>query len=232
MIRKKIGYKLVVEKDKMQWDNDLKNGNQEAPDMKDAELIQGAALKYEFPVIFMWAYQYQNDFNHDQIIDNGRAFSSDFVALTDTPEIIKWAEEGMYDGTWIKEEIERICSTGEGYQINFLHENLPTIDLKYGYNDEAVFQLDGYDEKRQIGYKFVTEDDEQNWKAQRENGYNKAPDLSKSYEIKTAALNYTFPVLFIYVPEYWKSSSIAEIFINEVQKPLLGELKGWLENHK
>lgn len=228
---KKIGYKLVVEKDKTKWDNELKNGNQETPDMNDAKAIQKAALNYDFPVIFMWAYQYQNDFDQNHIRDNGQIFMKEFIELLKTPEIKAWAEHGMYDGTWIKEEIEKMCAAGEAYKIYFSHENLPIVDLKYGNNKEAVFKLDGYDNKRQIGYKFVTADDAKNWKAQREKGDLKAPDLSKSYEIKAAALDYTFPVIFIYMPEYWKSPSITEIFIDEVQKPL-DELKGWLEYNK
>lgn len=226
---KKIGYKIVLEKDKTNWEDKIKKGDQEVPDLNDSLLIQEAALKYQFPVIFMWGYQYQKDTDYDRLVDDGQTFMSDFNRIADKPEILGWAEKGMYDGRWIKEGIEQ--RSAEFFQINFANTNPPTIDLKYDTIKEAVFQIDGYDSKRQIGYKFVTEDEAYNWGMELGKGNHSVPNLFYIEQIKEAALNYEFPVIFIYVPEYWKGY-IAPIFTDEVSKPLTGQLKPWLDNHK
>ncbi len=56
---------------------------------------------------------------------------------------------------------------------------------------------------------------------------------SDAAQIKPAALNYNFPVLFMYVPEYWKKT-IFEIANNELAGPFINNqyIKQWLEEHK
>ena len=153
---KKIGYKLVRKKDKETWEYNRKKGNLDAPDMNDAELIQQAAIQYKFPVIFMWVYQYQDELSQEQMSDNCDEFDDRFEAIMSTPEMVKWAQDGLYSGKWVKDSIEESCLNADIY---FSHTDLPVVSISYGDNKKAVFQLDGYDAEKQIGYKFVTADE-------------------------------------------------------------------------
>ncbi len=228
---KKIGYKLVLKKDKEEWEESRKKGNIEAPDLNDAELIQQAAVRYEFPVLFMWAYQYQDELSQEQMSENCDEFGDKFKAIMSTPEMEKWAQDGLSNGNWTKESIEESCLNN--FNIYFSHTDLPVVSIPYGDNKKAVFELDGYDAERQMGYKFVTADDEKTWDQQRADGSTEVPDLADTAQIKEAALNYDFPVLFMYVPEYWKTTFF-EISRQELAEPLINNqsIKQWLEEHK
>lgn len=201
---KNIGYKLVLQKDKEGWDESRTEGNEDAPDMNDAALIQQAAAEYKFPVVFMWAYQYQNQLSQYQVNKNINKFDDDLKALMKTPALAKWAYDGLYGGAWIKEGIEKAAAYS--FDTHFSHADLPVADITYGENKHAVFQLDGYDPIKQVGYKFVTAEDEQSWSKQRSEGKLEVPDLTDSELIRQSALEYRFTIVFIYVPEYWDST--------------------------
>jgi hypothetical protein len=216
--KKNIGYKLVLLKDKEAWDESRAEGEMDAPDMNDAVLIQEAAARYKFPIIFMWAYQYQNQTGQRQIDKNSRKLVDDFRALMKTPELAEWAYAGMYSGEWIREGIEEMAS--HSFDINFSHSDL-VMDITYGENKHAVFHLDGYDSVTGTGYKFVTAADEQEWNEQRAAGNLEAPDLSDSELIREAALENALKVLFIYVPEYW-NLKVIEIVNQELYPAMWG----------
>jgi hypothetical protein len=216
---------------KNSWFEERERGNLEAPDLNDFELIQEAALKNEYPILLINIYEYQNQTDMENIYKNQDKFFDDLYGLLNNQIMVEWFEKGLYNGDWIKDGLEEILS--ESYNINFTHENLPIADIKYESGKDAIFQLDGYDSKRKIGYKFVTVNDLSNWTNQRIQGNLEAPDISKSKQIKEAALEYDFPVLFIYVPDYWKTN-ISYIFNNELSEPLNmnANIKKWLEEHK
>ena len=227
---KKIGYKLVLKDDKEEWEQMRSQGNLNAPDLNDAELIQNAAIRYQFPVLFMCAYQYQDELNQDEIDENAEEFIALYASLINAPEIKQWAEAGLYDGKWVEEELEEACLVY--YNIYFSKKDLPTVKLEYGDNEKAIFQLSGYDTKRRIGYKFVTAEDEKNWNQRRSEGDFEAPDLTNSDILKQAAIEYEFPIIFIYMPEYWKMTA-STIFKEEMSGSLdMNEVKQWLDEHE
>lgn len=228
---KKIGYKLITVDDKAQWEQQRKNGNTDAPDLNDFELIQTAMIQYEYPVLLLKIYEYQSEVNAKSRSENDNKFFNDlYEKLFKTQRMAKWFEEGLYSGEWIKEGLEETLS--ESYGLNYSHTDLPTVSIEYD-DTKVVFQIDGYDTKRQVGYKFVTGEDIKAWAARREQGDINAPDIAASNQIKDAALYYTFPILFVYVPEYW-NTNIAAIFNQKLSDPLnMNEhIKSWLEEHK
>jgi len=227
---KKIGYKLITLNDKALWEQERKNGNQEAPDLNDYELIQSAAIEYENPIFLIKIYEYQNQIDNDSIRKNQNKFFADLYKLLGTQRMVQWLEGGLYNGEWIKAGLEESMKSSG---LNFSHNDLPMVDLYYGDNHEAVFSLDGYDTKMQVGYKFITDEDAIRWNDERRKGNNKAPDLTESVQIKEAALKYKFPVLFIYYPEYWKSD-ISSIYNQELAGLFILDsyIYKWLENHK
>lgn len=201
---KKIGYKLVLQSDKEEWEKSREEDNKEVPDLKDSELIQDAAVKHDFPIIFLWAYDYQYQLNQDAIFDNADKLRGSLIKLLNTPDFQHWAENGMYSGDWIRGYFEKCAS--DSFEINFKHFDLPVVTIEYGNNRKAVFQLDGYDTKKPYGYIFVTAHDEKNWALRRSQGDFMAPDLNDADLIRQAAYVNDYPILFIYVPQYWKST--------------------------
>lgn len=228
-VDKKIGYKLVTIENKSKWEKDRNNGSLEAPDLSDTELIQEAAFNYEYPILFMCIYDFNNS-NYEQIKDNQITLINEYRNLMKKPIMERWIGDLLISGEVIKEGFEKYCKKNNN--LNYSHENLPLVEIKYDTNKKAIFELDGYDEKRLVGYKFVTKADEDRWNLQRAEGNNDAPDIKDSELIKKAALSYDFPVFFIHIPEYWKTSipyvysRIQDVFYNDYL------VKGWLENHK
>ena len=200
--QKRIGYKLVLKQDKEIWDESLLEGNLEVPDLNDIDMIQDAAVKNSFPIIFLTTYQYQDELDQGEIYNNKEEFIKTIDELVQKPEIKQWARDGLYNGAWIRESFEK--SAMDSFSINFAHNNLPVATIQYGNDMNAVFQLDGFDPEIQIGYKFVSAEDEIKWETQIDQGNIEVPDLSMSDSIKQAALEYDFPILFVYIPEYWE----------------------------
>jgi hypothetical protein len=66
----------------------------------------------------------------------------------------------MYDGQWIRERIEENYGEESIYNIRFTHDILPVVTIEFGQYQKAVFQLDGYDQNKKVGYKFITAADE------------------------------------------------------------------------
>ncbi len=215
--KKKVGYKLVTLKDKTQWEKDRANGNLNAPDLSDIKLIQEAAARNASHIFFISIYSYQNDTGYDQIIDDQGKVNGDARTILQTPEIKQWIEDGLYSGEWVKDGIEQYWAKDYQFgKINFKHDDLRNVIIGYGDNQKAVFRLDGYDPEKQIGYKFVTAADEKRWEEQRKSGDINAPYLSESEQIRTAALWYDFPIIFIYAKDYWKSNIIGIISSSQV----------------
>jgi hypothetical protein len=92
-----IGYKLVLAEDKILWDERIGNGDLEAPDMSDELIIQSACLQYDFPVIFLSAYQYQNDSGNKALEDMDK-FIDSLNKIMKSDEIKKW-ESGLQEVT-------------------------------------------------------------------------------------------------------------------------------------
>lgn len=229
--QKKIGYKVVTKEDKEIWQKERIKGNLKAPNLEDVQLIQKKAIEHQFPVIFITTYNFLDQLDHDSIVNNQSIVLGELMSILNTPHMKKWSREGLYNGDWIKEGLEETCLVS--YGIYFSNNDLPVVEIPYGQDRKAIFELSGFDEKRQIGYKFVTAEDEINWNRMREEGDMDAPNLSDSEAIKEQALFYDFPVLFIYVPKYWETT-ITDIFNQELSKPLnMNEhIKKWLEDSK
>lgn len=225
---KKIGFKVVLEDNKNQWEADRQEGKLKAPDINDYNLIQAQAIKNETPIIFMQAYQYQGQLDEEQAKDNLNEFHYEFNALLDTKEMILWLENGLYSGEWIKERLEDSYRNSV-HSIEFAHNDLPMVTIEYGMGKKAVFHLDGYDAEKEVGYIFVTAEVEEEWKQQREEGDLAAPNLLYSESIQRQSLYYNFPVIFIYQPEYWKMK------INQVidyDMDTFTRLEEWLGQHE
>jgi len=90
---KEIGYKIVTLDDKEKWEQERLNGDSQAPDLNDADLIQEEATKYEFPVVFICIYDYQNDSNWDQIIENQETISNELYEIMNTQALKQWEKE-------------------------------------------------------------------------------------------------------------------------------------------
>lgn len=228
---KMIGYKLVLNEDKAEWEQSRDAGGKNVPDLSNFESIQKNSADYKYPIIFISAYEYQDEKNEKQRVKNFGLFREELFKILDMPQLKQWSEKGLYDGEWIQERLEEICL--DSYGIYFSKTDIPIVEIPYKQNEKAVFGLSGFDESRQIGYKFVTAEDEASWEMRRKEGDMNAPDLLRSKEIKEQAVLYDFPVLFVYVPEYWKTY-ISDIFNKELSEPLnMNEyIKQWLEEHK
>ena len=87
-----IGYKLVLADDKNEWDEKRHNGDEEAPDLSDEKLIQDACMKYDYPIIFLSAYEYQNDAGNEAV-KNLNLFIQDLNELMESDRIKRWARE-------------------------------------------------------------------------------------------------------------------------------------------
>ena len=184
----KIGFKLVQQADKSEWDAARFFGSNSAPDMKDFELIQKAALQYDFPVLFLNIYQYQNEYEMGKVLDNSAELVEQAKDLFATPEMVNWSENGMRYSTWVNEYIDQSL---EMYGLEISHENLPIVEIEYGgygRKQTTKFLLDGYDPRREVGYQFVTEEDASFWAEQRAQGDMMAPNLEDYADIKYAAM--------------------------------------------
>ncbi len=87
-----IGYKLVLSNDKNEWDEKRNNGDKEAPDLNDEKLIQDACLKYDYPIIFLSAYEYQED-TDNKALQNLDSFIQNLNELLESNRIKDWARE-------------------------------------------------------------------------------------------------------------------------------------------
>ena len=134
-------------------------------------------------------------------------------------------KEGLYDGKWIKEAI--VEDYRDGYGVNFSDEDPPTVTIAYGEGERAVFQLDGYDSAKKVGYKFVTEADRLKWEMERRAGNLEAPELSQYESIQASALDYDFPVVFYFYPRYWESK--INMIIRDPNENVFLKLKEWLK---
>ncbi len=210
---KSVGYKIVTVEDKNKWEQDYKNEIINAPDINDVAFIREAAANYEFPIFFICIYNYQNDSDYREIIDNQQEISNEYESVKKLEGIRQWTENLLYDGEIIKTNLEMYCFNY--YSITFSHINLPTVEIVYGDNKKAVFKLDGYDKEKQLSYKFITEEEKLDWAQRRSKGDTETPDISDYRLIKESALEYDFPVLFVYMPEYWKASA-SEVFKKEM----------------
>lgn len=94
-------------------------------------------------------------------------------------------------------------------------KNIRDVKIQYkaenGERKTAAFTLDGYDAKNELGFKFVSKKDMEEWKTRREKGDMEAPDLNDAKSIWEQAVGYTFPVIFIDIPEYWKEDLISRL---------------------
>lgn len=224
---KKIGFKLVLEKDKRNWQIGRLLGQTYLPDMNDEEYIRKAALQYEFPVLFINAYKYQDNYARGEITQTNSAFKNDLQQFFRTSEIAAWSEKGMRDGSWAKEYFEKLYHTLFGEEM--LRKEARLVRLKYMQDgsSEAInceFMLDGYDPIWRIGYKFVTEEDQRIWAKERANGNDTVPNLTQYNKIKEICMQYDYTIIFIYVPEYWKAE-ISETMRKEEFLSVLKELR-------
>ena len=85
-----IGYKLVLSEDKNEWEEKHSDGEEGAPDLADEELIQKACLVYDYPIIFISAYQYQND-TGNKALENLDEFIQNLKELMETETMNDWA---------------------------------------------------------------------------------------------------------------------------------------------
>lgn len=223
---KNVGYKIVTVEDKNKWEQEYKDGITNTPDINDVALIQEAAANYEFPIFFICIYDYQNDYEFGKIVDNQTRIRNEYENVKKLEGIRQWSEKLLYDGEIIKINLEMYCFNY--YSIEYSHVNLPTVEIKYGDNKKAVFQLDGYDKEKLLGYKFVTEIEKLDWGKRRSKGDIEAPDILDYELIKEFALDYNFPVFFIYMPEYWKASA-GEVYKQEMSYSLERVLGNYLD---
>ena len=93
---KGIGYQCVTAEDKLHWEQARNDGDLETPDLNDSHLIQSEAIRYEYPIIFVCVYDYQDEFYTDKIVENQAFFMDELRALLATPEIVQWAKDGGY----------------------------------------------------------------------------------------------------------------------------------------
>jgi hypothetical protein len=131
-------------------------------------------------------------------------------------------------------------SLHSGYNVNFNEENTPTVSIDYQIDEDtiriAVFQLDGYDDKKKIGYKLITQDDKDQWEQDIEDGNADAPDLQYYEQIQTAVVEYDYPIILIDISEYQNgtdSNSLSENqdkFFRELYDNLFNTpaMKQWL----
>ena len=203
---KRIGYIVVLENDREEWKKSLQSGGDNVPDLNDLILIQRAALEYQYPVIFITAYEYAERITEDNAIELSAQFKEKLDPLIQSDEVKRWAQAGLYDGSWIKERIEEDYANS-ALHLNFSHKNLPLVEIPYtlsgGTVKTAAFQLDGYDADKRVGYKFVTVYDEEQWAKDCEAGIPNAIDLTYYPALQYSALQYDFPVIFLYVHNYW-----------------------------
>ncbi len=64
---RKIGYRLVTLDDAAKWGNLRKEGNLEVPDLNDVSIIESKAIKYNFPVLFLWSPNYDKPENFNKL---------------------------------------------------------------------------------------------------------------------------------------------------------------------
>ena len=223
---KEIGYKLVTKADKSDWEDQKKDRKSEELEISDIAFIQQSCLEYDYPIILISSYMYQDDTQRETVLNNLDLFRAELNDLLDSDAIRVWAQEGLYDGNWIREAIVENYRDSI-YELDFTAGDLPTVSIKYGQNSMAVFQLDGYDQNKKAGYKFVTAADEEDWNEQRESGSEEAPDLNYYETIRKNALNYDFPVILIYYPDYWGTT--INIILSDNSNDILVRLKDWLK---
>ncbi len=216
---KKFGFKFISLEDMKAWEND-----ENAPKPVDAPAIRDAALEYEFPIMFIWIPEGLGEEDYDS-----NRFYDEINDILKTQTMRIHLKTWLYDGKEYKKDFENHCT--QYYGISFLHDYLPTVDITYYENKKAVFQLDGYDPVKQIGYKFVTAKEEQDWNERRKNGDEEVPDLADSEQIAQSALYYDFPVLFNYSPAYW-TDKIGVVFSPSFSALEMDEhIEKWLKEH-
>jgi hypothetical protein len=207
---KKIGFKFVTDNDIEAWDKLRAAGNDKAPDMKDAASIEKASIAYQYPVVFVWMPDYWKDPSATPIYDKLQS-----IFNTDT---IQKRFIGEYKSGQLYKSIIEKYAKHRG--IRFSSEHTPLISVKYmiGNNQKtASFHLDGYDNNIKIGYKFVTLIDINKWTEEVKNGNTEVPDINDYEIIKEKAIDYEFPVLFIYYADYWKTNK-SNLLIDDIHK--------------
>jgi len=198
-----IGFKLVTRADESEWENST---DATAPDLIDVDIIAEKALQYQFPVMFL--YTEENIWE-----DNESALFVDqcINPMLETEVMRSWLKSLLYDGSLIRKGLEE--NYFEMYNLHFSHDDLPEIEIMYG-TQTASFTPDGYDDSKEIGYKFVSVQDEDTWEYQRQNGVLNTPDLSEYELMKDSAWSQE-KVLLIYLFNYWEFG-IKDIYVSEM----------------
>lgn len=123
----------------------------------------------------------------------------------------------------------------EVYGVTFSKENVPAVEIEYQLSDgtkkTAAFTLDGYDDERKIGYKLVTLDVAAEWDKMRKEGDLEVPDLNDSPIIESKAVNYSFPVLFLWVPDYDKPQNEVKLYSKIMELLNTDTMKVWIRNY-
>lgn len=154
------------------------------------------------------------------------------ISIVGCPDVIPITEKNLRKAEHYIEGV--ILELNATYEFNLKKDNRK-IEFEYlnerGEPIKCSFRLDAYDRGRNFGFVFVSlalkEEIEKN------NAAN-SPSFDEIDLIIDAALNYEFPVLFIYVPECMDTSKIVErkIYIKEVLRffetdIMKSKLKDW-----
>lgn len=143
------------------------------------------------------------------------------------------SNEEIENGNWFRQEID--AKLWRDYDINIKKDDLPKITLTYNINQDndkkATFALDGFDPEKKIGYKFVTNEDKEIWDKSRSEGDSEAPDLEDFSVLQNEALEYDFPVLIFWNPDYYKSMDDVWLF-DEISNLFASEtLTAWKDSN-
>ena len=90
---KKIGYKLITKNDKIEWEQDIEDGNTDVPDLEYYETIQTAAIEYEYPIIFIDISEYQNSYDIRSLTENDNKFFAELYNLFNTQAMAQWLKD-------------------------------------------------------------------------------------------------------------------------------------------
>jgi len=160
------------------------------------------------------------------------------MLLTGCPQ--KITNDEIVSGDMYKDAISSVLYAR--YKINFSTEDTPTETIKYKADEEtlatAVFQLDGYDAEKKIGYKLITKTDKAEWEQEIKNGNMEVPNVQCYRQIQTAAIEYEYPIIFIDISDYQTDTDEESLvrnnknFFDEVDNLLnTSAMEQWLDEH-
>jgi hypothetical protein len=205
----KIGFKFVTLSDIENWDQKREKGDAEAPDIQDAALLERSALAYEYPIIFIWMEEYWKTNSNPLNKKLEEVFGSDILQA--------YLKDYMASGEMYKRISEAYFAFNDNISFNPTTERVSVQYEKDGVKKAATFLPDGYDGKNNVGYKFVTRADIQQWAEQRDQGVPNTPDMGDYTLIKEAAMDQDYPIFFIYLEDSWKQNESSKL-LSEISK--------------